>query len=198
MNNMNRTTACGALIALAAALPWSGCGGGKPSMASKSAAAYAEAKKKGIAVAAGEHGGHSAGKAAPAPAGHAAMEGMDHATMTSGGHSTMAGMEHHAMPGMEHGTMPAMKHGAMPGMQHGNVPMQGMTGMEHGVGMAGMHHAASANVALNVAAPRTSGAMASVQPPATLRSDDFDAPAPVSQSEAAKAAGKNSTEKDQR
>ena len=150
----------------------------KPSMASKSAAAYADAQKKGIPVSGGEHGGHAAAEVT-ASTGHEGMQ-MDHATMTGEDRSAMAGMQHGAMkmPGMEHST------GQMAGMQHG--AMAGMSGMQHG---------ASANVTVVTEAPRSSAAIANVQPSATLRSDEFDAPAAISQSEAAKTTGDPMTHK---
>src|SRR2546430_169408 len=94
MNRISRTFACGALIAVAAV--FAACRG-KPSMASRSAAAYAEAQKKGIPVTAGEHGGHAAEEATPSASDHSGMEGMNHATMTGMDHSTMSGMDHSKM-----------------------------------------------------------------------------------------------------
>src|SRR6266516_6592345 len=115
MKPKSRTT----LVALVAALSlvFAACRA-KPSMASKSAAAYAEAQKKGLPVGEGEHGGHAAAEAT-ASAGHEGMQ-MNHATMTGGDHSTITGMQHGAakMPGIEHGAM------NMPGMEHSAMNMR--------------------------------------------------------------------------
>src|SRR5437762_3437922 len=114
MNRISRAFACGVLIALAAA--FASCGG-KQSMASKSAAAYADAKKKGIPVTAGEHGGHVVEEAAPPATDHAGMEGMQHATMSGMNHMKMpAG--HAGMAGMDHGAMQMAEHAGMSGMDH--------------------------------------------------------------------------------
>jgi len=210
------------LIALAGALSLAfGACRAKPSMASKSAAAYAVAQKKGLPVGEGEHGGH-AGAEVTGSAAHEGMQ-MDQATMTGQDHSAMAGNQHGAMnmPGMAHGgkaetdhakmagmahgamnmsgmkhgasmqkAIPGMEHGEMTGMQRGAAPTPGsMAGMQQGgmAGMPGMPRGARANVTVVTEAPRSSGAIANVQPNATLRSDEFDAPAAIAQSEAAKA-----------
>ncbi len=81
--------------------------GGEQSVASKSAAAYDEAKAKGVAVGGGhEHGGHEAGAATET--GHAA-----HATATDAhaGHDMTGGST--AMDHSAHGTSGAVDHAAM-------------------------------------------------------------------------------------
>jgi uncharacterized protein involved in copper resistance len=161
MQTISRTFACAALIALTAC-------GGKQSMASKSAAAFQEAQKKGIPVSAGEHGGHAGEETTTMPSEH---DGMDHAAV---GHAAMnhVAMDHGAMNhvAMDHGTM---DHAAM---DHGSMQHEQMTGMQHGA-MPGMSHGATANVDVNIEAPRSNSAIANIQPAATLRSDEFDAPA---------------------
>ena len=146
MKHHVRTFACGA--ALLAVMAFVACGG-RETMASKSAAAYDEAKKKGVPIASGEHGEHTAESPAQATATDtdpAAMAGMDHSQMSAAEQSQMSGMDHSKMPGMQHGTpgtpaheMAAMDHSRMPGMQiekHG-ASMQGMAGMDHS-SMSGM------------------------------------------------------------
>ncbi len=178
-----KTIACS--FALAALVALAGCGG-KQSMASRSAAAFAEAQKKGIPVTPGEHGGH----AAATPAAHA-----EQGSMKEMSHAAMPGMDHSAMkmPGMQHEgmkSMPGMHHGAMhdmAGMDHG--AMHDMAGMDHGAmssDMAGMHHGGMqhhmpemthpAEVSINTEAPRSSAAMATVQPATTLQQDELDRP----------------------
>jgi hypothetical protein len=108
--------------------------GGEQSVASKSAAAYREAKAKGIPVGGGhEHGGH---EAATATAGTAAMDHSAHGTgadphaghdMTAGGTAEHAG----------HGTMSATDHAAM-----GHAAM----GHDTPTGAHAQHGAAAASV----------------------------------------------------
>ena len=224
------------VVALIAAIGVAGCGG-KQTMASKSAAAFDEAKKKGIPIAAGEHGGHSA-EPGTKHAGvatdtghstmtmnhstmtgmdHGAMPGMDHSQMPHADHAKMDGMDHSGMAGMDHSkmdhsNMPGMQHGSsgagahemagmdhskMPGMQHGSPGSGGhdraamghaaMPGMDHSK-MAGMQHGSSTTAPLVIAPPTTNAAIAQTQPAATLRADDFDAPAPAAIDEAKKTA----------
>ncbi len=153
-------------------------------MASRSAAAYAEAQKKGIAVTAGaEHGNHVADAASPED--HSTMEHMDHSTMTGMDHSKMSAADHAG-----HSQMAATDHGTMPGMQHGSsAPMEhrSMPGMQHG------SSAASATVVME--APRSNAEISRIEPAATLRADEFDAPAASAQAEAAKATGKHHQER---
>jgi uncharacterized protein involved in copper resistance len=235
MKHYKRTLACGA--ALLAAIVMIACGG-KQTMASKSAAAYDEAKKKGIPIASGEHGGHSNNAEAEQTAGtsttageHAAMPGMDHGAMAGADHSKMSGMDHSAMAGMDHAKMPGMQHGApgsgargmagmnhstmagtdhskMPGMQHGSAAAgsHGMAGMNHSVmpemqhgSMPGIQHGGTMAAmpqmrhgteaaTLVIAPPASNAAIARTEPAATLRADEFDAPAPAAIVEAAKGA----------
>jgi len=159
-----------------------GCGG-KQTVASKSAAAFDGA---------GGHVEHAAEPpAVTATSEHAAMPAMDHTTMPSMDHMTMPGMGHTKMPGMDHSTMAGMDHTTMAGMEHTTMPgmdhttMAGMDhstmpGMDHTT-MPGMQHGSSTKAPTAIAPPIT-------QPqPATLRPDAFDAPAPSSVEEAAKA-----------
>jgi hypothetical protein len=214
MKHYFRTLACGA--ALLAAIGVGACGG-KQTMASKSAAAYDEAKKKGIPIEAGEHSGHSAEAGAETTAtDHAAMPGMDHGAMAGMDHSKMpdlqhgtsssgahdmAAMDHSAMAGMDHSKMPGMQHGAsggaahdMAGMNHSVTPGMAhgsMTGMQHGgsmAGMSGMQHGSATAAPIVIAPPTSNAAIAQTQPAATLRADEFDAPAPTAIEEAAKGA----------
>jgi hypothetical protein len=158
MKHHIRTLACGVALLAAIAVTLVACGGNE-TVASKSAAAYDEAKKKGIPIALGEHGGHTAEGAGEQSADHAAMPGMDHPKMAGTDHSAMAGMDHSKMPGMQHGSS-----------------------------MAGMQHGSSSTPPMVIAAPTSNAAIAQTQPAATLRSDQFDAPAPAAVEEAAKAA----------
>ncbi|HEY8184146.1 MAG TPA: hypothetical protein VII32_18025 [Thermoanaerobaculia bacterium] len=180
----HHVTALARAAALLAAIAVIACGG-KQTVASKSAAAYDEAKKKGIPVAAGEHGGHSAEVAMP-EMDHPNMPGMQHGPSATGGHK-MAGMDHGAMAGMDHSKMPGMQHAAagahdMAGMDHSAMP-----GMQHGGSMAGMQHGSAAAAPMVIAPPTSNSAIAQTQPAATLRADELDAPAPTSIEEAAKA-----------
>src|SRR5712692_4294783 len=194
MKQYVRTFACWVALAIA------GCGG-KQTIASKSAAAYDEARKKGIPIEAGEHGGHSAGVATAAN--HRAMTGTDHSKMSgmqygqSGAAAhDMGEMDHSKMAGMQHGksgaathSMAGMDHSKMSGMQHGQsgAATHDMAGMDHAA-MPGMQHGATTAPALVIAPPTTNAAIAQTQPAATLRPDQFDAPAPAAIEEAAKAA----------
>ena len=221
MKHHVRTLACGAaLLAIAC--------GGKQTMASKSAAAYDEAQKKGTPIAAGEHGGHSvphaaeddaAGDAAAPERDHGATAGMDHSKMdhakmdhsqmdhskmTAAEHAQMAGMDHSKMdhskmdhskmPGMQHAAsgaaghhMAAMDHAETPGMKHDTAGAAGhdMASMNHS--MPGMQHRAAPTPPLAIAPPSSNAAISQTQPAATLRADEFDAPAPSAVGEAAKA-----------
>lgn len=190
MKRSTRALACTSLVAVLAVLVASAGCGGKQSMASKSAAAYAEAKKKGLPISGGEHEGHAATTADGE--GHAAMEAMDHAAMEGVDHSKMAGMNHSKMPGIDHSKMAGMDHSKMPEMDHSKMAGMDhskMTGMDH-ANMPGMQHgASSASVAVVTEAPRSSSEVARIVPGETLRSDPFDTPAPIAVAEAAKAAG---------
>ena len=152
----------GTFVAIAALLLVMACGG-KQTVASRSAEAFREAQKKGVA-AGGAHGGHTAtvseeATTSDAAVDHATMTGMDHSTMSSTG--TMAGMDHSNMPGMQSGSsmagmdhtkmqpgqpMAGMDHSNMPGMQHGTTTrgrQQSMAGMDHS-NMHGMQHGTTA------------------------------------------------------
>ena len=225
--------------------------GRETTMASKSAAAYREARAKGIPVTGGhEHGGHAAtatgtadGGAAMDHSAHGATPATDHTAM---GHGTTAGAHaaHGATPATDHAAMghgttagqhaahgatPATDHAAMghgtardahaghtatsataDHAQHRTSGASGghaahppaatsaahdqHSGMQHGTATSpadphAQHRPAADAPAVVLTAPTGSNAMARVRPAATLRSDDFDAPAPVSVEEARKAAG---------
>jgi uncharacterized protein involved in copper resistance len=195
MRHQQRTFLCGFVIAFLILL--AACGG-KETMASKSAAAYRQAKANGTPVSGGhEHGGH----AVEGTVDHSTMtdtSGMDHSTMTGMDHSQMGSMDHSKMDhskmtGTDHSKMTAADH-SMAGMDHSTTAADhsSMAGMDHSdhSAMPGMHHgAASPAVAVAMPAPRSSVEMARVDPGATLQADAFDAPAPASVAEAAKAAG---------
>ncbi len=202
MKHYFRTLAWGAAVIAAIAV---GACGGKQTMASKSAAAYDEAKKKGIPIEAGEHGGHSAEAGAePTATDHAAMPGMDHGAMAGMDHSKMPGMQRgasgaaaHDMAGMNHSGMAGMDHSKMPGMQHGasGAAAHNMAGMDHSAmagmdhsKMPGMQHGTATAAPIVIAPPTSNAAIAQTQPAATLRADEFDAPASTAIQEAAKGA----------
>ena len=111
-----------------------GCGG-RESMASKSAAAYGEAVRKGEPVGGG-HGGHKGSEATTdstmAGMDHSQMKGMDQGQMKGMDHSQMKGMDHSQTKGMDHPQMKGMDHSQMKGMDHSQ--MRGMAGMQHGGG----------------------------------------------------------------
>ncbi len=127
-----------------------GCGG-KQSVASKSAAAYQEALKKGVPIGEGSHGGHVASE-------KGGMAGMDHSKMKQGG-----GMD--GMAGMDHSKM---KQGS------GMSGMSGMEGMDHSKMQGGMTMGdpATAAIVADKSASPTAG-----KPAAILSPDPLDAPA---------------------
>lgn len=185
MKQRQRVLAC---MSLLFAFLFAACGG-RQSVASRSAAAYDEAKRKGTSIGGGlEHGGHAPGDAA-ATAGGSEIPGMDHSGMQSG---EMPGMDHSkmqsgSMPAMDHSTMSA---GSTAGMDHSKMQGRGTAAMDHSnmpSGMPGMQHGAAATPAVPPA-PLSTTDSARVSPSATLKTDPFDAPAPISVSEAAKAA----------
>ena len=206
MRQQQRTFLCAFVVALAFFL--AACGG-KETMASKSAAAYHEAKTKGTPVGGGhEHGGHAIEGATdhstmtdrpamdhstmagmdPSPTGSMDHSTMDHSTMTGTGHSKMTAADHSQMAGMDRSTT-TTDHSSMAGMDHSGAQPGSMAGVSDSA-MQGMHHGApSAAVAVVTAAPRSSAEIGRVDPAATLRPDAFDAPAAASVAEAAKAAG---------
>ena len=192
-----------AVVSLMSAIV-AGCGGGRQSVASKSAEAYREAIAKGIPVKAGGHGGHT-NEAAEENSGmagmdHGSMPGMEHGTAAAAGHdmSKMPGMEHGSMAGMDHskmqsGSMAGMDHstmqsGSMAGMDHSKMQSGSMAGMDHskmqsgsmaGMGnMAGMHHSTTPAAAVDLGTPATSASIAKLNPSGTLQQDEFDKPAP--------------------
>lgn len=164
-------------------------------------------------------GGDDHGAMTDSAGDHSTMTGMEHSTATAGSQDGTAGMDHSKMQqgqstGRNHPTMAgmvqstttassqdgmaAMDHSKMnmggqdkaAAMQHGN-PQQGqqpMAGMDHGR-MPGMQHGAGAARSVVMSAPTTSAEMQQLRPEATLRADDFDAPVPISVSEAMKAQG---------
>jgi hypothetical protein len=155
-----------AIVALAA-----GCGGDHTT-ASKSAAAFDAAVKKGGMPAAGEaHGGH--GQVANAERPHAASDSNDG--------SNMAGMDHSRMPGT--GTAP----GAHPAAGAGSS----MAGMSHST-MPGMDHRnMAAPQGMNMAPPAPEPPTAVARPgqtAATLQPTELDQPPTTSVREAARAA----------
>ncbi len=183
MKHHVRTIVHGTALLVGMAMMLGACGG-KQTMASKSAAAYDEARKKGLPVSAGQH----------------EMAGMDHSSMPGMDHSHMSGMQHgsktasaHGMAGMDHSSMAGKDHAQMSGMQHGSAA-QPHGAMQHG-SMAGMQHGSMTNMPhgsaapLAIAPPTSNAAIAQTQPASTLRQDEFDAPAPSAVEEAAKAAG---------
>ena len=127
-----------------------GCGG-KQSVASKSAAAYQEALKKGVPIGEGSHGGHVASE-------KGGMAGMDHSKMKQGG-----GMD--GMAGMDHSKM---KQGS------GMSGMSGMEGRDHSKMQGGMTMGdpATAAIVADKSASPTPG-----KPAAILSPDPLDAPA---------------------
>jgi hypothetical protein len=189
-----RTHSCAAAI-LATMLVLPSCGI-RQTIASKSAAAYDEAKKKGIPIQEGAHGGHEAASEPPAEGPMAGMDQPSMPGMPAMDHSNMNGMQHgstpatHDMPGMDHSNMSDMQHGStsathdMPGMDHSKI-----SGIQRGsmTGMSGMHHGSSPATPLVIAPPSSNAEIARTEPAVTLRPDDFDAPAPASMDDAARA-----------
>ncbi|MDQ5870690.1 MAG: hypothetical protein M3547_00590 [Acidobacteriota bacterium] len=183
------------VIALVALL-----GGGKRTVASRSAAAFEEAQRKGIPVGEAAHGGH---RAALPGGGHAEMEmpGQgESGTPGHGGHaiagSTTSGSSPHA--GMQHGTAaPGSTATASPhaGMQHGTpAPRRGasQSTTEGAAGRAGHGGAEQTPADRPGSAPPEPLAKAAVarpgQPAATLEPDPLDAPAATSQIDAKRSA----------
>jgi uncharacterized protein involved in copper resistance len=167
---------------------------GKPSIASKSAAAYHEASAKGIPLSAGAHGGHATEGPAKAEGSemtsmdHGSMAGMDHSQMQHGsmqGMSKMPGMQHGSVTGMDHSQM---QHGSMAGMDHSQMQQGSMPGMSN---MAGMQHGSATSAV--IAAPASNSGIAKLSPSSTLQQDAFDQPAPVAVQEASKASGGGQT-----
>ncbi|HVT43618.1 MAG TPA: hypothetical protein VMT00_04435 [Thermoanaerobaculia bacterium] len=148
--------------------------------------------------------GHQA--TADAHAGHGEMAAMDHVAMghAKAGHAARgpamanAHAQHGAMPRDQHA---AMQHTPSPGAdshaQHRQQPPAAQLDHgQHGVTQAPADgadpetaHTVSGSMAraMTMSAPRSNAEMQRVQPASTLRGDAFDAPAPSSVSEAAKA-----------
>jgi hypothetical protein len=119
--------------------------GGEQSVASKSAAAYEEAKAKGIEVARGhEHGGHAATENA-AETDHAAhgTTGAAPAAMDHSAHgAATTSVDHAAMGHSSAGSNAPMDHAAM---GHGTITHSGTTehsAMDHGTSGSATDHAA--------------------------------------------------------
>ncbi|MHB0968538.1 MAG: heavy metal-binding domain-containing protein [Thermoanaerobaculia bacterium] len=164
---MNHTRRALATLALVAAFVIAACGG-RDSVASRSAAAYDDAKKKGVAIGGGhEHGGHAASATAPHDE-SGQMSGMDHSKMQGG---QMSGMDHSKMQGDQ-----------MSGMDHSNMQSGQTPGMDH----SQMQHGTATRTTLPT--PASTAEVARLSPAATLTTDAFDAPAAISVAEAAKAA----------
>jgi len=134
-----------------------------------------------------DHAAHGKGGAADhAAMGHGTPDHTAHRG-TSEAHAQHAGMQHTAATGADphaQHRQPAastqMDHG-----QHGATPATGTeTTDPHAQHQVG---GATAAAPIVVAAPRSNADMRDVQPSATLQPDAFDAPAPISVSEAAKA-----------
>ncbi|MEO8347281.1 MAG: hypothetical protein ABI610_00095 [Acidobacteriota bacterium] len=193
----------GVVIAMVALL-----GGGKRTVASRSAAAFEEAQLKGIPVGEAAHGGHSA--VSPG-GGHAEMEmsGQGRMDMPGQGESGTPGHGRHAMAGsttsgssphagMHYGTT-APGSTADPsshaGMQHGTpAPRRGalQPTIEGSAGHAGHGGAEQAPADGPGGAQPELLAKAAVarpgQPAATLEPDSLDAPAATSQIDAKRSA----------
>lgn len=158
--------------------------GRKQSVASRSAAAFQEAQRKGLPTGEDSHGGH-AGVSGESP-----TATVDHSTMTGMDHSKMAGMDHSKMAGMGQSKMAGMDHSKMPGMDPSKMDKSAMAGMQHGqmtpaqMQQGGMapHAAASPAIDVNSAQARPG------QPAATLSADPIDAPAPTSVMDASRSA----------
>jgi hypothetical protein len=191
-----RTLACGSVVALAMVL---GACTERETMASKSAQAYREAQAKGVAPSSEGGHGHDTAKAghtiaAPDHSAHgtdsaARSTAMDHgAHGASNEHGSPSSATTHAHPSTAQAGGEAMQHEATKheatqheATQHG--------AMQHGA----MQHGAMQPMPLRVEAPLSSREMAAVRPEATLRPDDFDAPARISVAEAAKAVGRSTS-----
>jgi hypothetical protein len=177
------------LIALAALL---GCGR-EENVASKSAAAFEEARKRGETFG-GD--GHAHGHGATSSDGEHEMPGI---AQESGGAAGMAmeGMDHSGMAmGKEHSgkAMQGMDHSGMAmGKEHSGKAMEGMDHSEMAMGkdqsgkaMEGMDHS---GMAMGGAKPSTEPvAVATGQPAITLRPDALDSPAPTSVQDAQRSA----------
>jgi len=184
---MTKHRACAAIVAgsLLSLLTAGAACRSKETTASRSAAAFDEAQRKGTPVEKGAaHGGHGApvgGKPVEAvPADPHAAHGA--AAETSGAKSgekaPMTGMDHSRMSGAGSGKQPATgtEHSTMPGAQHSKPAAMDHAAMGHGASMP---------------PPSPEPAAASAQPgqpAATLQADDVDAPAATSLRDAERSA----------
>ena len=186
-----------------------GCGDNQ-TVASKSAASYGEAQRKGTPVAEGHGHAHSPGEhggppAGPAHAGHAAPTVDPGETEADHGHSSSAEKDHaihsqaaevqhghnahtaaasasgHAHAPTQH---PVAAHEHPTDMDHAKMGHSPTTPMDHS-GMA--QH--GAGMALPPPKPEAASAVAaSGAPAATLRADSIDAPAPTAVADAERSA----------
>jgi hypothetical protein len=164
----------GVVIALVALL-----GGGRRTVASRSAAAFEEAQRKGLPVAGAEHGGHGAVSPGGGPGDHTAAE----KPAAAAGHAGMEMPPHGktAMPGHAGMEMPARGKAAMPGHAGMEMSAEGKTAMP---GHAGMQMPSG-----SPPEPPPKAAVAGPgQPAATLEPDPLDAPAATSQRDAKRSA----------
>ena len=204
------------LVAALSSLALAASCGGKQTVASKSAAAYQEARAKGLPVEGGGHGDHgmsgggamrgmehSTTKRDSAEMDHShvdkgEMAGMDHSKMQHGSaamdhsmkRSGVAGMSHSQM---QHGGMAGMdhsraQHGSMAGMDHSKTQHGGMTGMDHSKTQEGMSMGdpATAAIVADKSAQPTPG-----EPAAHLSPDPVDAPAATAVEDAERSAQMN-------
>jgi hypothetical protein len=198
-------------LALAGVLPVLALAGacrGNQTTASKSAAEFDAAQKRGMTPGTGEaHGAHGQAAEVERSPGPSNMPGMDHSGMpgmggapaarpgAKGAASIMPGMDHSRMPGMA-GAPPArpgataagssmagMDHSRMPGMAGAPAAHPAPTGMDHS------NMAQPPGMAVPPPLPERPVAVAVPgQPSATLRPDEIDSPAPTAVREAARAA----------
>lgn len=208
-------------LALVGALPLAafaaGCGGNQTT-ASKSAAAFDEAQRKGVPPTAGEaHGQHGDAARATDHSAHggSAIPGMDHANMPGRtgprgahtgstaaprpsqtraphAHTPVAGKNHSNMPGLAtaHGVHPGSTAAGTPGHTRAPRVSAPKTGMDH-ANMPGTDHSAMAQPRASTAPPvpeRPAAVASREQLVATLRPDGLDVPEPTAIREAARAA----------
>jgi uncharacterized protein involved in copper resistance len=169
--------------------------GGHDTAASRSAAAYDEALRKGTPIEKGDgHGGHGA----PAGEKPAQAEPPPHAEHAAAESSAKAGADQHAaMPGMDHAHMSAsgsrerpaatgMDHSKMAGMDHARMAAPGAdkqhaAGMDHSKTVPIDHAAMGHGMPMPPSAPEPAATSAQPgQPGATLRADAIDGPATTS------------------
>ncbi len=177
-----------------------GCGGQK-SVASRSQAAYVEAKAKGVDVSSGSggvHGGHVADADAPGTTSDS-MAGMDHSKMDMSKPDSMSGMDHSkmdmskpgSMPGMDHSKMDMSKPGSMPGMDHSKMGGMDMSGRDV-IPQQGLWSAVPVTTSPTMSgsssppAPTSNSSMRQLSPSSTLELDAQDQTSPVSAAEAVK------------